>query len=308
MIRSLNIPAVVTCLVSLNCNQPPRAQGAGLATSPPLPTSSTLGGSTPRPSSSQTPRVVTTAPTATAAPTNAKPKPQPSPYLDAVAGPGIGCGQQVCKIGTFCCRHRFGGAHRCLAARDTNTCDQMLVACDDSADCLRGQVCCDTFDESYSPHRICSSVPCKRGPEVCQPGGKCAAGYQCVAMSIHPGGRCYYSAVRVRCGSQVCQGTKPACRYDWKKRSGICVAHKDVKMNRDGIHFACDGHDDCGTGNVCVHPIVGGTYCSGPQAYDTTLTNATIVCQNDRDCPKTYRKFKCRNAKHAPAGIKVCEP
>ncbi len=225
----------------------------------------------------------------------------------------VACGPHTCGEAQICCiahfEHEGAKPPRCLAERSAKDCAQMRMECDDTSDCKAGQVCCSTFDEGLDGHTVCGSLPCKRGAELCRPGisagaAGCREGYACLPSEGGKGGSCYFQASSVRCGTKTCAGATPVCRWDQASKKGSCEARKAAF----GIStVACDDHDDCGPGNKCVVAPMA-TACFGPEQYDTSLTNASIACSSNADCPKMHvgMPMSCKQVQDGPPGLKMC--
>ncbi len=221
----------------------------------------------------------------------------------------VACGDTTCDVGAgqMCCAARLPDQQaRCMPASEAEACDQQKTFCDDTTDCPSGTHCCSTFDARLDTHYACEALPCQRGAEVCAE-GVCAEGYVCEDDDAFPGKACRFAKVEIGCGDVKCAGTTPVCTYDASTKKGTCKARVDESMPFG--HLRCDGHDDCGEGNVCVYAM-GGTMCSAPEAYDTTLTNATITCQQNGDCPTQLAAgpYRCRPADDAPPTLRICLP
>lgn len=238
------------------------------------------------------------------------PTPSAKPALTeplAAVKDGVACGDEVCSKGP-CCMSRDDAKivqpkGECGVAADQCAPPNMKVACDDSGDCPSGQACCSSFDEALDHFLACGPLPCAKGPEVCHAQAPCKEGYACTPTDNWPGMSCVYEKSSVECGKVKCSGQTPVCHWDGDKKEGKCIARADAAMG----DVACDDHDDCGKGNLCMVPM-GGTYCSAPEAYDQSFMNVSIICKTDKDCPMAAMTVKmvCRNRPELPPKLKAC--
>jgi hypothetical protein len=56
--------------------------------------------------------------------------------------------------------------------------------------------------------------------------------------------------------------------------------------------------------------VTKGRHGSGPHAYDTSLTNATIACTQHSDCPQHHVlvPWSCQKDDRGPPGFRTCRP
>src|SRR5262245_10979167 len=89
------------------------------------------------------------------------------------------------------------------------------------------------------------------------------------------------AAVGVACGMTTCTSTQECCLANGQR---TCVAQGDCQ----GVAFACDGPEDCQTGEVCCASNTGGT--PGSECRDAGDMCRAIACHADPDCPMATPK------------------
>jgi hypothetical protein len=218
------------------------------------------------------------------APGDAQPRAQASASSEATARKGR-CKADSCDLRTnVCCES--DKEHRCVSRSEVTaqSCDggkgkwHVGVACLSADDCASGQRCCaDPTDERNIAW--CSDACVIQ--EACAPGGKCRAGFRCVAdKESRTGAHCAPEKPGAPCDGARCTGDTPVCCRDPAKRSGKCIA-EDAPC--EGSRLACGDASDC-SGNMCCLYVTGFSGCEGtPQS----CAIGSMTCRTLADCPES---------------------
>lgn len=222
-----------------------------------------------------------------------------------IGGPGvIACGSEECAAGKqVCCNAE--GSFQCIDADPTKVaavsnnpylvfgaCDLKLdggafaaAACDDSADCPAGALCCPL---ALGPYLACVSNAREcSGLESCREGTCRASGTSCVRGVCRPS-----ASGTIACGPSVCTGERPVCCFQQAVKlvtdAGVqeappftsCVEHDVTCPSLPFIaRYECDDRSDCGSMRCCVSE-------SSDRRGSTCAPNclSTTTCNTDEDC------------------------
>lgn len=224
----------------------------------------------------------------------------PPPPLD----PGtFSCGDAACQSGSeICCDYE----QTCHARADTPPSDACAARheCDVSADCPNTEACCAHGYALASPYytRKCQPRPCREA-ETCRL-GDCGEGKTCRRFDhLNPRslGHCANKGSEVICGTQVCNGDRPHCDFDFEDNDGTCVA----ALGSAGPVFQCDDDDDCLENETCWLGVVGSWCCRGESCFDHAATTRYTGCDTAADCPQLEgMSFTCWEDERLPPKIK----
>jgi hypothetical protein len=199
----------------------------------------------------------------------------------------VHCGSASCKLtNQVCCIETATGAAHCAASCDSNT--QLPVSCDGAEDCTGGNKCCyPTGGTTASCMATClgrvfcgSDRDCAAG-QRCAPGtGALATVFVCTAVPV---------AKTIWCAGSPCDvGSGNVCCYDKSTKTEQCAK----TCPSGNVRFACDGANDCATGESCCETRTGlgvftGADCrtgSCGAGIPTLTCGGTNGCMSSEQC------------------------
>lgn len=147
--------------------------------------------------------------------------------------------------------------------------------CDESADCGKGEACCEQFLFSGGTLSECTKLPAG-GATPCDFGERCIESATCRL----PGSECIQGYCRkpvpnLACGDTTCSGTTPVCCGDPAGCRSSCESYKRVR---------CSKNADCLKGQRCA-VASGGSDCI---TLIQDRESQQVVCKLDGDC-----NFQC---------------
>lgn len=156
-----------------------------------------------------------------------------------------------------------------------------IFLCDDSADCAKGQVCCEQSLGGGVALNVCLSNS-QTGQAVCDYHERCT-GETCRTTGTHcVKNECRLANVSLKCAGKRCTSSAPFC---CQRKQGVpptCESNcEEVDTNDHAWEFECATSRDCPPGALCQGKLFG-SYCG--TLLD--VANAMILCESNADCPR----------------------